>query len=204
MSEMRRELNLSDLENELTSVQNKQTGQYLACTVGGMTAGLPSHQGFTYIGVGGIQQIFNSNFYFTESQLTDLRDGGWYVFKQDSASSLPYSIHEVTTDVSAYEFGEFMNVKNFDYIALYMKEVLDQFLGKYNITTEAMEMIRASLNAAANYLKLRIFPKIGTPLLDAEITSLLQSEDEVDRVELYMDILMPKVLNRIGLHLVSQ
>lgn len=194
---------VSDLENELTGVQSTQKGQYLACAVGGMTAGLPSHQGFTYIGIAGIQQIFNSNFYFTESQLTDLRDGGWYVFKQDSESSLPYTIHEVTTDVTAYEFGEFMNVKNFDYIALYMKEILDNFLGKYNITTETMEMIRASLNAGASYLKLRIFPKIGTPLLEADITYLGQSEDEVDRVEVYMDITMPKVLNRIGLHLVA-
>ncbi len=197
------ELLVSDLENALTGVQNRQTGQYLACTVGGMTAGLPSHQGFTYIGVAGIQQIFNSNFYFTEANLTALRDGGWYVFKQDSSSSLPYTIHEVTTNVTAYEFGEYMNVKNFDYIALYMKEILDNFLGKYNITTETMEMIRASLNAGAAYLKLRIFPKIGTPLLESEITYIAQSEDEVDRVEVYMDITMPKVLNRIGLHLVA-
>jgi hypothetical protein len=197
------EVYVTDLENALTSAQNKQTGQYLACAVGGMVAGLPSHQGFTYIGIAGIQQIFNSNFYFTDSQLTDLRDGGWYVFVQDSETSLPYTIHEVTTDVSAYEFGEFMNVKNFDYIALYMKEVLEQFLGKYNITTETLEMIRASLNAAAAYLQLRIFPKIGVPLLGAEITSLTQSETEKDRVEVYMDIELPAVLNRIGLHLVA-
>ena len=197
------EVYVSNLENELTATQNRQKGQYLACAVGGMVAGLPSHQGFTFIGIGGIQQIFNSNFYFTEDQLTDLRDGGWYVFKQDSASSLPYSIHEVTTDVSAYELGEFMNVKNFDYIALYMKEILDQFLGRYNINTETMEMIRASLNSGAAYLKLRIFPKIGTPLLSADVTYLAPSETEVDRVEVYMDITMPKVLNRIGLHLVA-
>ncbi len=196
-------LYVSNLENELTSTQNKQSGQYLACAVGGMIAGLPSHQGFTYIGIGGIQQLFNSNFYFTEDQLTDLRNGGWYVFKQDSSASLPYTIHEVTTDVSAYEFGELMNVKNFDYVSLYMKEVLDSFLGKYNITTETLEMIKTSLNAAASFLQLRIFPKIGVPLLSANITYIAQLETEVDRVEVYMDVTLPKVLNRIGLHLVA-
>lgn len=196
------EVYVTDVENALTSTQNRQPGQYLSCAVGGMVAGLPSHQGFTYIGIAGIQQIFNSNFYFTDSQLTDLRDGGWYVFVQDSETSLPYTIHEVTTDVSAYEFGEFMNVKNFDYIALYMKEVLEQFLGRYNITTETLESVRASLNAAAGYLQLRIFPKIGVPLLSAEIVSLAQSETERDRIEIFMNVELPSVVNQIGLHLV--
>lgn len=197
------EVYVSNLENALTEVQSKQAGQYLACAIGGMVSGLPSHQGFTYIGIGGIQQLFNSNFYFREEQLTNLRNGGWYVFKQDSSSSLPYSIHEVTTDVSAYAFGEFMNVKNFDYIALYLKEVLEGFLGKYNITPETLEIIRASLNAAIAYLKLRIFPKIGTPLLEGSITHLAQHETEVDRIEVNVDIEMPKVANAIGLHLLG-
>jgi len=197
------EVTVSDLQNELTEVQSRQSGQYLACAVGGMVAGLPSHQGFTYIGIAGIQQIYNSNFYFTDSQITDLRDGGWYVFVQDSETSLPYTVHEVTTDVSAYELGEFMNVKNFDYIATYMKEVLEQFLGKYNITTETLEMIRSSLNAAGAYLQLRIYPKIGVPLLGFDVTSLTQSATEKDMVEVYMDISLPYVLNKISLHLVA-
>ncbi len=193
------EVLVSSLENELTGVQSRQTGQYLACTIGGMVAGLPSHQGFTYIGVGGIQQIFNSNFYFTDAQLTDMRDDGWYVFVQDSESSLPYSIHEVTTNVSSYEFGEFMNVKNFDYIALYMKEILEGFLGEYNITPETLAAISGSVNAGAEYLMLRKFPKIGAPLLGAELT--LAQQSEVDQVDVYLEIDMPKVLNKIGLYL---
>jgi len=195
-------LYVSNLQNELTEVQNKQTGQYLACAVGGMTAGLPSHQGFTYIGIGGIQQIFNSNFYFTDAQLTDLRNAGWYVFVQDSETSLPYTIHEVTTDVSAYAYGEYMNVKNFDYIALYMKEILQQFLGRYNINNKTIEMIRQSLDSGVKYLQLRVFPKIGAPLNSGNITSVKQHETEVDRVEINMNIDMPKVLNQLGLHLV--
>lgn len=197
------EVYVTDLTNALTGEQNKQTGQYLASAVGGMVAGLPSHQGFTYIGIAGIQQIFNSNFYFTDSQLTKLRDGGWYVFAQDSETSLPYTIHEVTTDIDAYDTGEFMNIKNFDYIALYMKEVLTQFLGKYNITTETLEMIRSSLNAAGKFLQLRIFPKIGIPLLGFEVVSLTQDSTEKDRVEVHMELTLPRVLNRIGLHLVA-
>lgn len=193
------EVLVSSLTNELTGVQNRQSGQYLACAVGGAVAGLPSHQGFTYIGIGGIDQLFNSNFYFTDDQLTNLRNGGWYVFVQDSESSLPYTIHEVTTDVSAYEFGELMNVKNFDYISIFMKAILNEFKGRYNILPETITAIRVSLINGANSLKLRTFPRIGAPLLDASIESVTQPE--IDRLDVFMLIDMPKVLNKIGLHL---
>lgn len=192
---------VASLENELTGVQNKQTGQYLACAVGGMVAGLPSHQGFTNIGIGGIEQIFNSNDYFTDDQLTELRDYGWYVFVQEGEASLPYTIHEVTTDVSAYAFGEFMNVKNFDYISTYFKEIAEEFLGKWNIIPETITAITSSLNAGARYLQLRRFPKIGVPLQSATIGLIEQSE--ADRLEVYMEIKMPTVLNQIGLHLLA-
>lgn len=190
---------VSSLTNVLTGAQNRQKGWYLACAVGGMIAGLPSHQGFTNIGIGGVQQIFNSNDYFTDDQLTALRNKGWYVFVQESESSLPYTIHEVTTDVSAYAFGELMNIKNFDYIATYFKIILERFIGRWNILPETIVTITGSLTAGAKYLSLRNYPKIGSPLQSATIG--LVEQPEADRLELYMDIKMPTVLNQIGLHL---
>ncbi len=195
------EVYVTDLTNQLTGVRSKQRGQYLSCAVGGMIAGLPSHQGFTFLGIGGIEQIFNSNFYFTDGQITDLSQGGWYVFLQDSESSLPYSAHEVTTDVSAYQTGELMAVKNFDYIALYYKEILEGFLGRYNILNETLELIRGAIDNGTEVLMLRTFPHIGAALLDAKIILLEQLAGEVDRIELYMETSQPKVLNVIGLHL---
>lgn len=49
-----------------------QPGYYLSCAVGGMTAGLPPHQGFTYLGIAGVSRIYRSNTYFSDAQLTDL------------------------------------------------------------------------------------------------------------------------------------
>lgn len=195
------EVYVTDLTNQLTGERSRQHGQYLACAVGGMIAGLPSHQGFTYIGIGGIEQIFNSNFYFTDDQITELAQGGWYVFLQDSESSLPYSAHEVTTDPSSYSTGELMAVKNFDYIALFFKEILESFLGRYNIIEETMELIRDSINTGAETLQLRKYPRIGAPLISADITKLEQLASEVDQLEMYVEVEQPKVLNKIGLHI---
>lgn len=195
------EVYVSGVKNEKTGTQNKQSGQYLACAVGGMTAGLPSHQGFTFIGIGGIQQLFNSNFYFTDDHIDDLSEAGWYVFLQDSESSTPYSAHEVTTDTDTYEMGEYMNVKNFDFVASYYRDIFRTFLGRYNITKETIGMLRDAFNNGTEFLQLRTYPRIGAPLLDATVVSVEQLESEVDRVEIYATVNLPKVLNKIGLHL---
>ena len=192
---------VTDLTNAKTGEANHQKGQYLSCAVGGMVAGLPSHQGFTFIGIAGIDQIFNSNTYFTDAQISSLAGNGWYVFLQDSEASAPYSAHEVTTYFDNYEMGELMNVKNFDFISTYYKRILQTFLGRYNIIPETLLLIEDAFDTGTKFLKLRYFPKIGAPLLSASIVSLGEYADEADRLEIFALVDLPKVLNKIGLHL---
>lgn len=182
---------------------NSQPGYYLACAVGGMTAGLPSHQGFTFLGIAGISQIFDSNTYFSDAQLTDLSQGGWYVFAQQTPQSLPFTIHQLTTDVSTLESGEYSVVKNFDFVALFFVDILQEFLGIYNITTEALTLIRAALNIGGETLKLRTFAKIGAPLTSFTILDLSVSDISADRVVTHVGVGLPKPLNVIELHLVA-
>ena len=180
-----------------------QPGYYLAGVVGGMTAGLPSHQGFTNLGIAGIDEITHSTRYFSDTQITKISDAGWFVFGQDSPNALPYCIHQLTTDADTLETGEYSLVKNFDFIALFFQDILDDFLGIYNITDETMGFLKQAMNTGIDLLKLRKYAKIGAPLNDASITSLGVSSAAADRVEAYMSINMPKPLNRIGLHLIS-
>lgn len=180
-----------------------QPGYYASCAVGGMTAGLPSQQGFTNLGIAGISQIYHSNTYFTDSQLTDLSNGGWYVFAQQTPSSLPYTIHQLTTDPSTLESGEFSVVKNFDFVSMFFVEILEDFLGQYNVTTETLTLLQAALNTGGDLLKLRTVAKIGAPLTSFNITQLGQSPASADRVLAYIAIGLPKPLNVIELHLVA-
>jgi hypothetical protein len=197
------ECTVTDLENALTGVTSRHHGQYLACTVGGMICGLPPHQGLTFIAAAGISQIFNSNFYFSDANIDDLSENGWYVFLQDSETSAPYSAHEVTTDVSAYEYGELMFIKDFDFVSLFYKRIMQSFVGRYNIMPETLGMIRASFDAGTEYLRRLVYPKIGAPILSATVTKLEQLAGETDRVEIYAEVDIPRVLNKIGLHLIA-
>lgn len=193
------EVMVSGVKNARTGKQNFLRGQYLAAAVGGQVASLPPHQSFTFLPISGITQLSGSSFYFTDDQLTTLRNGGWYVFVQDSEISPPYSIHEVTTDVSSYEFGELMHVKTFDYVSRELKAVLEAFKGRYNITTDTVEMIKAAILHRCEYLKNRRLSRLGAPLLSATLGLLAQTE--ADRLEIYLEIQLPHVLNQIGLHL---
>lgn len=193
------QVKVSGVLNNKTSEQNFLRGQYLACAVGGQVASQPPQQGFTFIPITAITELSGSSFYFTDDQLTTLRNGGWYVFVQDTEVSPPYSIHEVTTNVSSYEFGELMHVKDFDYVSINMKNVLEEFKGRYNITPLTLDLIRASLEARITYLKNRSLSRIGAPLLSASIG--LVEQTEADRLEIYMLVELPHVLNQIGLHL---
>ena len=180
-----------------------QTGCYLACAVGGMTAGLPSHQGFTNLGIAGITKIYDSNTYFSDTNLTDISNGGWFCFQQDTPQTLPFSIHQLTTDVTSLESGEFSMVKNFDFVSIFFAAILDDYLGTWNINPETINFIRAALNNGIETLKLRRLPRIGAPISSGAITSIAVSKASADRLEIYLEAVFPAPLNVIALHLIS-
>lgn len=182
---------------------NAQPGYYLACAVGGQTAGQPPQQGFTNVGIAGISRIYNSNDYFTEKNITDLSNGGVYVFTQKNPSALPLSVHEVTTDVSTLEFSEYMVTKDFDFIAWTFLDTLLPFIGPWNVIPETIEFVDQALRSTGNALKSRYVAKIGPPLVDYSIQGVATSELSSDRIEAYMDVDLPMTLNTIGLHLVA-
>lgn len=180
-----------------------QPGYFLSCALGGLTAALPSHQGFTNFGVAGIDLLAHSNTYFSEPQLTQISNSGWFVFAQEAPAALPYVLHQLTTDPSTLEWGEFSMVKNMDFVSLFFSDILDEFIGKWNINDETIGFVRAAVQTGINNLKLRKRPRIGAPIIGAKITSLAPNAGSADRLECYIETDFPKPLNTVGLHIVS-
>jgi hypothetical protein len=180
-----------------------QPGYYLSAAVGGMTAGLPAQQGFTNLGIAGISQIYDSNGYFNDTELTNLSNGGLYVIAQATPQSLPYCVHQLTTDVQTLQSGEYSIVKNFDFVSVFFQEILQSFLGIYNVTPDTLTLLQNALNTGGDLLKLRTVAKIGAPLLSFSVTSVAVSTVSPDRVVAYMAVGLPAPLNVIELHLVA-
>lgn len=185
------------------ALADPQDGTYLAAMVGGMTAGQPNHQGFSRMAGAGVRRLYHSSRYFTEDQLSTLSDGGWYVFAQDTPESLPYAIHQLTTDPSALETGEYSMVKNLDYLSKFYVALLDPFIGVWNVNQDTLGFVRNALNSGTLQLKTKRYARIGAPLNEATILSLDVSDLAADRIEVFLGIDRPKPLNVIGLHLVG-
>jgi len=197
------EVFVSGVKNEKTNVQNRSPGFYMAAVVGGLSAGLPPHQGFTNFGIAGIDEIFNSTRYFSRAQLTELSNAGWFVFEQETENSLPYVVHQLTTDVSTTQNGELSIVRDFDFVALFYKALMEPFLGRYNVINSTLDLIREALNNGTVQLRAQTLPRIGAPIINATVDSVEVLEGSADRVEVFMTIQLPFPLNRIGLHLVA-
>jgi hypothetical protein len=185
------------------SPADDQPGFYIGCQVGGALAGLPPQHGLTNLGLPGITALKHSQGYFSESQLTRISDGGWFVMYQNTPTDLPYCIHQLTTDVSALETGELSVVRNLDFVAISLQTTLKTFLGQYNVLPETLnDMNRAATDTMDN-LRSRRVARIGPPLLSGTVTLIKVSDFAADRVELFAKVSIPKPLNTIGLHVVA-
>lgn len=184
-------------------VADAQPGYYLAAALCGQTSGEPPQQGFTNLGIAGISRIYNADDYFSETQMTNLSNGGVNVYSQTNPNSLPLSIHSVTTDTTSLEFNEYMIVKDFDFVAWTNLDALLDFIGKWNVSKETIEFIRQALVNTNDALKSRFVAKIGAPLQGYSIEHVGVSEISADRIEAFVDVDLPVPLNTIGLHLVA-
>lgn len=176
-------------------------GYYLCCALAGMVAGAPPHQGFTNLGITGVKQLYHSNKYFKQSQLDKMAEYGVYIVVQDVVGALPYTRHQISTDVIQLETRECSLVKNIDFSSYFFKRGLRRFLGIYNITPATLAAITTQVDAMIVYLTEQTYPRIGAPLISGEIVKVAQDETFKDKVRVELDMKYPYPVNNIRVDL---
>lgn len=179
-----------------------QPSYYLACAVGGVIAGIPPQAGLTNGSFVGFTKLVHAQGYFSEPQLSRLSDGGLFVCIQRTPGALPECIHQLTTDPTAIETGELSVVKNVDFISMFFQDLLESFIGQYNVLPETVNEIARAVGDGAEQLKSRRVARFGPPLLEGSITSIGVSEFSADRIELFFNGKVPRPLNTVAFHLV--
>lgn len=179
-----------------------QPGYYAACMIGGALAGLPPHHGLTNLGFAGISRLRYSSGYFTETQLTRLSDGGWFVLQQRRPTDLPSCLHQLTTDTTAVETGELSVVRTVDFVSLFLQDILEEYLGQYNVLPETSNEVYRALSDGIENLKSRKTAKIGAPLTDGSVTLIKVADFAKDRYQVYVNAQVPGPLNNVDLHVV--
>ena len=176
-------------------------GFYLMCALAGFISGAPAQQPITNITLAGVTSIAHGNFYFTEAQMNIMAGAGTLLYSQESQGTTPYCRHGLTTDVSVLEYREVLKVKNWDYLSYYYKDIVDPFIGTWNITPDTIQTIRQTVTAASETLLTRKLPRIGSPLLSYNIAKLAQSETNADAIDMEIGISIVNPNNYTNIYL---
>lgn len=186
----------------LPASAGEQSGAYYAAAIAGATAGLPPHQGLSTRSLTGVSVPASRRTYFTPEQVAQLADAGWLCVTQATASSLPTVFHQLTTDPSSLETGEYSIIRTKDYVSKALLSVLEGFKGDWNNIPETFEFMRTALVKRGDLLKSQRYAKIGAPLISMAIERVGESDVAADRGDAFVRVRIPGPLNEIVLRLV--
>jgi len=175
-------------------------GIYGPVVIAALTTGLPTQQGFTNLAVSGFLGLDHSSKYFSDVQLNTIAGGGTMLLAQDSAEQLLYVRHQLTTDRSAIKFQEYSFTKNVDFVAKFLRGAYASFAGRYNIIDTTLDELKSTGQSSLSFLKDRTrLPRIGGVIRGGALSSLKESETQIDTVEIRFALNMPIPLNNIDI-----
>lgn len=165
-----------------TEVTATLPGYYLSAFIAGRKSNEAPSQPFTNLNMGISTQLFYINDYFKPEYLDVIAEGGNWIMVQANTQSLPYSRHQMTTDVTSIETTEFSITTALDWFAKFMRSQLRPYIGRFNITSNYL----AQLKTVANAVKKKTVDDLGYLADTTKILKVFQSATQPD--EVYVDV----------------
>ena len=185
----------------INAVATPVPGFFAGAVFAGMTAGLPSQQGFTNLTLTGFVGRENSDDRYTDDQLDIIAGGGNLVLTQPVEGAALLVRHQVTTDMSTIYFQEYSVTKNVDLVARFFRGCFSPYLGIYNITDGLFDLLKSKGQAGIGFLKKQRVQRIGAPLRSGQLTGVAESDTQPDTVEVGISIDVPLPLNHLNITL---
>lgn len=181
------------------SVIRELPGFYKGCSVGALTTGLPTQQGFTNLSVSGFLGFVNGSDKFDEDQLDTIAAGGTMIFDQEVPEAPLFIRHELTSDRSSIKFQEYMVTKNVDFIAKFMRIAFKDFPGVYNIVDTTFDDLKTTATSVITFLRDNTkLPKIGGVIKGGKLTKLEEGTN-IDTILMRFKLDIPIPLNNIDI-----
>lgn len=179
-------------------------GYFLCAALAGLTSGVVAHQGLTRLELSGFDDVSRTIGKFSRSQLNTMAAAGVWIVTEDHQTGQIYTRHAVTTgDYEDINQREEQVTRNVDYISYLFQDRFAGIIGISNITPSMLAIIRVETSACIEFLKSNNFVRrLGSTLIDAEITELRAHTLLKDRVVLVVNLTIPYVLNSLECHLV--
>ena len=175
----------------------EEPGYYLSAALAGLKSGVEPQQGLTRRTIQGFDGFTRSKPRYTESQLDLMASSGVWICVEDSDGT-PQSRHALTTSTINTFYSEEMMTRNFDSVSKYMYQVIDTYIGVYNVTDETLRSIYYNLRNACEYLMGK-----GQMINYTNIT-VKQHDLLLDRVVAYIDCGLPFAVNNVELFITAQ
>lgn len=179
-------------------------GYYIAALTNAVMAHLPPQQGLSNMSYNSIDRVIGSSFQYTDGELDEIASSGAFVILQESYASRPYVLRQVTTDMTSLESMEINKVRCLDYATLGFASVLDDFVGKRNVTDDNVEEIRRLLEQAGTTMIRSTKNKfLGSVITTFDIIDVFVPTGEKDAITCIVDVETPTSLNKIRLFVSS-
>jgi len=179
-------------------------GYHIAAITNAVMAHLPPQQGLSNLSYNSIRRVIGSSFYFTDGELDEIAASGMFCIIQQNYSTRPYVLRQLTTDVSSLETMEVNKVRCLDYATLAFASVLDDFVGKRNVTEDNIYDIRRLLESTGKTLISTTRHKfLGPVITEFDIVDVFIPSGEKDAISCMIDVETPTSLNKIRLFVSS-
>ena len=174
-------------------------GFYLGAAVGALTTGLPTQQGFTRLTVSGFLGFVNGSDRFDDEQLDIIAGGGTMIFDQEVAEAPLFIRHQLTSDRSSIKFQEYSITKNVDFIAKFLRDNKDRYIGVYNIVDETLDELKSGSQSMITFLREETrFPAIGGVIRSGRLVELGEGVN-IDTIRMRFRFDIPIPLNNIDI-----
>ena len=168
----------SQFGQNYNSVEQSVSGVYYCAGMAGKFSASHPAQPQSRSTVIGFNRPIGSNDTFKESQLDTAAGGGIWWAVQEAVNGPVTNRHQLTTDVSSIESRELSIVVPGDWIAMAVRSTVRNIPGRENITDQLMSMVALGLEGLSDYVRQKNIAK------DLNITSITQSEDAPDTIEI--------------------
>lgn len=174
----------------------KVGGQFIATMYAGLEFSNPLYRSKTRATTGVFKELLGVE--LTRTQKNQLAEKGVMIFEQPGGEGTNVICrHQLTTDMSSAETRENSVLACKDYTAKTLRNILNTYIGKYNITADLITKITGSTNVAFTSLVSEGY------LLSGSIDQLYQDTNNPDTLIMEVTIQVPYPCNYIKLTIIS-
>jgi hypothetical protein len=177
-------------------------GYFLAASLAGLSAGLLPQQPMTRVEIVGYSRAARTTAKFNRAQLDTLAASGVFIVTQNGNNGQIFARHALTTgtytDINQREESVTRNV---DFVSYAVRDVLDPFIGIYNINQNIINRVSLALRESLDTFTVNT-STTGPVLIAYADLAVVQDSLLKDKLNVTVNISVPYALNNIAVRLI--